>query len=173
VARIAIDDVAAPTGVAVWHAAALGVIRAPAHRRALRAHDSATTRAKSVALTIPTGSRALQTTTRRARRSATCAATRYSFMSAGRQITAVSYAASVDVDRADHAGELAGLGHEHAWMSLSIITRAAWRSEVDEPTSTAPWVITSLARRCGSVIGSRERFARRPRSGGCAGLNRR
>ncbi len=102
IARLA--DVAVPTGVAARHAAALGVIprlTARARRRALGpvAHDSATMRAKSVALTIPTGSRALQTTTRRARRSATCAATRYSFMSAGRQITAASYAASIGVDR--------------------------------------------------------------------------
>ena len=53
-------------------------------------HDIATRRAKSVALTMPIGSRALHTTTRRTRRSETCAAARCSFISAGRQITAAS-----------------------------------------------------------------------------------
>src|SRR5438132_1136615 len=49
---------------------------------------------------MPIASRALHTTTRRTRRSATCAATRWSFISAGRQITAASYAASTGVARA-------------------------------------------------------------------------
>ena len=67
-----------------------GAARAAGPRFGPRAQDSATTRAKSVALTMPTGSRCRHTTTRRTRRSATCAATRCSFISAGRQITAGS-----------------------------------------------------------------------------------
>jgi hypothetical protein len=155
VARIAIDDVAVPTGVAVRHAAALGVIRARAHRRALRAHDSATTRAKSVALTIPTGSRALQTTTRRARRSATCAATgTASCRRAGRSPRRRTRRRSTSI--------AAGRGWPARWPAWAPRRGSSprWRAGAAASSRRGSAAARSAARRG---------FARRPRCGGCAG----